>query len=162
MSVMESLFVCVRDRVAELDCSMPDSVAIMPDNFCTTASRQDLRVRAEGIALRNLLEKTEVPVESFFLTGEHIIRGQDGGLDWESSLFISSDLLSRNPNAVPAMLATLSNYLNGSFKGHPNKQISLVLVVERNSDKSCRKLTYDGGIAGLSGLAEHVRRVVHG
>ncbi|MEI9932712.1 MAG: hypothetical protein WDM89_19800 [Rhizomicrobium sp.] len=133
----------------------------MPDNFCTTTSRENLLARAEGLALRHRLEDTDSQLDSFFRVGERTIPANDSTHTWEASFFVPAEISARNPRAIPILLNTIASYLN-DLKGSTNRQISLILVVERGSDGTCRKLTYRGGIAGLSGLAAQVEAVAQG
>ncbi len=159
MSVTESLYVPVRYRAAELGCSIPEGIAILPDNFCEARSRLDLLVRGESVTLRNLFEGVSTQLESFFPLGEHVTFGHDNGLAWEASLFVPADLAAGNPDAVAKAMTLISVYLEDFFKGHPERRIRLTVVVEQKHQADCRKLTYEGGVSDVSALTAHVLEV---
>ena len=159
MSIVETLYAPVADRACELGCQMPEGIAILPENFCSAASRQALLVRAETTPLRFLFEDRSFPLESFFRAGEHTTFGHDSGISWEVSLFVPSAFVERRPDAVPAALQLISNHLVEFFKGHAGRKVTLSFVVERKSDRMCRKLTYEGDAAGIVALAHHVHEV---
>ena len=159
MSIVETLYVRVSDRAMELGCSMPEGIAILPENFCSATSRQAFLVRAETTPLRSLFEDRALPLESFFRAGEHTTFGHDNGICWEASLFVPSAFVEGRPDAVPTALLLISNHLVEFFKGHAGRKVALAFVVERKSDGMCRKLTYEGDAAGIVALADHVREV---
>jgi hypothetical protein len=156
MSVTESLYVPVRYRAAELGCTMPAGIAILPDNFCEAKSRLELLVRGESVTLRNVFESASAPLESFFPLGEHVTFGHDNGLAWEASLFVSADLIADDPGAVAKAMTLISAYLADFFKGHPERRIRLVVVVEQKHQADCRRLTYEGDAFGVSALTANV------
>ncbi|HTT98971.1 MAG TPA: hypothetical protein VMF58_13040, partial [Rhizomicrobium sp.] len=141
MSVVETLYAPVRHRAIELGCAMPDGIAVLPENFCESQSRLSLLVQADSIALRNLFEDGGAPLQSFFPLGEHTTSGHGNGLAWTVSLFVPATVTARDPDAVARTISRISAHLADIFKGHPEKRIALVIVVEQN-DASCRKLTY--------------------
>lgn len=158
MSIVESLYVPVRHRAAELGCAMPDGIAVLPENFCEAASRLSLSVRAESVTLRNLFEDAGMPLESFFPLGEHTAFGHDHGLAWEASLFVPANLIAHDPDAVTRTMERISAYLADFFKGHPEKRIALVVVAEQDH-AGCRKLTYEGGVRDIATLTERILEV---
>lgn len=137
---------------------MPEGIAVLPENFCEAQSRLSLVVQAEGVALRNLFEDDGIPLESFFPLGEHATSGHDSGLAWKASLFVPASVTVRDPDAVARTVTRISAHLADSFKGHPEKRIALVIVVEQNG-AGCRKLTYEGGARDVSMLTERVLEV---
>jgi hypothetical protein len=155
VAILESEYVHVADRAAELGCAMPDGLALMPDNFHVAQSRHDLVVRAEGVALRALFERSMVPLGSFFRPGERPVFGHDGDLDWEAGLFVSA----RHGDAAATALVLISGHLEAFFLGRRRNHVGLALVVERRRDGTCRKLTYRGDAAGLAALASRARQV---
>ncbi len=156
MSITESLYVPVRYRAMELGCAMPEGIAVLPDNFCEANSRLGLSVRAEAITLRNLFENASSPLESFFPLGEHATFGHEVGLAWEACLFVPGKLVARDSSAVANAVALISAYLSDFFKGHLERQIRLIVVVERKRSADCRKLTYEGRVSGVSLLTARI------
>jgi hypothetical protein len=138
---------------------MPAGIAILPENFCEAKSRLDLLVRGESVTLRNVFESASVSLESFFPLGEHVTFGGDGGPAWDASLFVPSDLVASNSEAVAKAITLISAYLADFFKGHPERRIRLTVVVEQKHQAGCRKLTYEGESSGVSALTARVLEV---
>ena len=157
MPVTELDYVSVSGRAAELGCSLPE-IAVMPDNFAVARSHKELRVRGNSIALRSVLENANFPLGSFCSAVERAASGDENFMHWEAGLFLSASLLAREPYVVPVALSIIKAHLSEFFQSGPEKTIRLSLVVERR-DRSCRKLVYEGDIAGLRALAQSVSDV---
>lgn len=158
MSIIETGYVSVRDHGAEIGCSIPE-VAIMPDNFATARSQGELRIRREGIALRSVLEGASFPLGTFCHAAEHASFGEEDFTHWEASLFFSATVLRREPYAVGVALSIIKSHLADYFLAEPARSIRLALILEGGSDRACRRLVYEGDIAGLPSLARRVREL---
>ena len=159
MPIVETSYARVVDRACELGCPVPEGIAVLPENFCSASSRQSLLVRAEIAALRSLFEERDLALASFFRAGERTTFGHDSAVSWEASLFVPAAFVERRPDAVPTALWLISNHLAEFFKGRAGGTISLTFVVERKSDRVCRRLAYEGNPAGLMSLADRVLEV---
>ncbi len=161
MPIVESLYVPVLYRATELGCAMPESIAILPDNFCEANSRLELMVRAESVTLRNLFENASAPLENFFSLGEHIVTGHRDGLSWEACLFVPTSVVRRDSGAIANAIALISAYLMDLFKGRHDPQIKLSVVVEEKHQGDCRKLTYQGDASGVSAMTARILEVAN-
>jgi hypothetical protein len=56
-------------------------------------------------------------------------------------------------------LAIIRSHLAEYFAEQTDRSIRLSLVLECKPDNTCRKLTYEGDIAGLHGLAQSAVKV---
>jgi len=57
-------------------------------------------------------------------------------------------------------LSVLSNYITDFFKGVPGqKTVKLDIVVERNGDMSCKKISYEGDVNGLILFVDVIRQI---
>jgi hypothetical protein len=158
MSVTEMEYIRVSDRAAEIGCHVPE-IAIMPENFSSARTHNELRVRGEGVTLRSVLESANFPLGSFFPAAERAVFGHENFVAWEASLFVSASLMKREPYAVAVALSIIANHLNDYFKGHAGSKICLTLIVERKRDRTCRKITYEGDVIELRSLAERIGKV---
>lgn len=158
-SLSESDYACVADRAASLGCSMPDGWAALPENFDTAASRQELVTRGEASTVRTLFRNHDVPSGSFMPSSERTGFIHNKSFDWAALLFVSASIISNDPNLMPVALGVISNYLTDLFKGIPSKRVRLSIVVERKGNKTCKKITYEGDVAGLKTIAPALRRI---
>jgi hypothetical protein len=155
--IAELEYVSVSQHAAEIGCSMPE-IAVMPDNFPAVRSHGELRVRRDAVALRSILENANFPLGSFCAAAEHATFGEEDFMHWEASLFVSASLLKREPYVVAVALTIVRDHLTDYFAAEPGRATRFSLVVERN-DRTCRKLVYEGDIAGLRSLAQMAGRL---
>jgi len=125
MPVTEAGYLCVADR---LGLHVPNSFAVLPDNFAQAISGRDFRLGAEAPFVRALFQDCQLTLENF-------TRGDESGL---------------------AELQAVSDHLKGQS---PRRSISLSLIVERSSDRMCRKLTCEDDISGFAALAVKAARI---
>lgn len=156
-NIVEMDYVSVSERAAEIGCPVPE-IAIMPENFPAARSHRELRVRRDAIALRAILENANFPLGSFCSAAEHATFGEEDFAHWEASLFVSAGLLKREPYAPAVALSIVRDHLAGYFTGEPGRVARLSVVVEK-PDRTCRKLVYEGEIAGLRALAQSIGRI---
>jgi len=149
MTILMSEYLHVADRAAELGVRLSDDVEIMPDNFASAASREEFVVRAEAAGVRRLLQEKE-------LGGTSLDGGQAAAADgsWSVTLFASSGLVRRDPERLVFALAAISDHLAGLSGTLPRRKIDLNLIVERGSDRSCKRLTYEGDVSSLGPLVD--------
>lgn len=152
-SITELDFVTVSEHAAKIGCAVPE-IAIMPENFAAARSHRELRVRSEAVALRSVLERASFPLGSFSQGAEHATFGEENFTHWESCLFVSATLLRREPYVVAVALGIIRDHLTDYFENEPGRIARLALIVERKSDRACRKLVYEGDVAGLRALAQ--------
>lgn len=151
-------YVRVADRASELGCPIPTGIAILPENFTTAATRQDLLFGSEAATIRKLLKNNDLPLNDLLAAPERVASIHNKHFDWAPLLFISAALLTNNAHAVSVALGVIANYATDFFKGLPGNKVKLNLVIEKR-DGSCKKLTYEGNAAGLASLPEIIRRV---
>ena len=149
--IAEHEHISVSQHAAQIGCPVPE-IAVMPENFSAARSHRDLRVRRDALALRSILERANFPLGSFCAAAERASFGEEDFMHWEASLFVSASLLRREPYVVAVALSIVRDHLTGYFNAEPERIARFSLVVEKQ-DGSCRKLVYEGDIAGLRTLA---------
>ena len=77
------------------------------------------------------------------------------------TIFISSMVLSNNPHIVTLALNVIGNYLSQFFHGteSKNRQVVLDILMETDPMRSCKKISYRGGVDGLSQVVEIVEKL---
>jgi hypothetical protein len=151
----------VDQRVAELGCLYPDGIAILPENFDTASDRSELLHRTSATTLRKALRATSIPVSDLIPASERIPYITYKNFEWVApTLFISAVVISQNSAAVTVALGVLSNLITEYFKGIPDKKTAkLNVIVEKRIDRTCKKISYDGDIAGIISLADVIKRI---
>ena len=158
MPVTETGYLCVADRVAELGLHVPNGFAILPDNFAQAISGRDFRLRAEAAAVRAVFQDCQLPLENF-TRGDELWPAERADDSWKVTLFAPAGAMKREASALGGALQAISDHLKALPAKSPRRSISLSLVVERGSDRMCRKLTCEDDISGLASLAVKATRI---
>jgi hypothetical protein len=159
MTITVTDYVSVADRIAELGCVVPSGIAVLPDNFAKAATRKDLLFGSEASTLRKLFKNNNFPINDLLPAGERVGAIHNKHFEWAPLLFISVGLISNDPNAITVALGIIANYATDFFKGMGSKKVKLSVVVEKKKDRTCKMISYEGDISGLSTLADAIRRI---
>jgi hypothetical protein len=160
MNVRTSDYPNVATRAAELDCSVPTAIALLPVNFLTARTRDELADDEYAPEVRDAWRQSGLE-ETPFLDrgGRFVIRVEESLSETvRLSLFVSSLLLTQNPHAVNLALGVIANKVTEILKNQaaPPK-VALTVIVERVKDIEYTKVEYSGDVAGLTGVAEVVK-----
>jgi len=161
MSISIDEYVNVEDRALALDCDIPTSLALLPRNFSTAKSKNELAYESSAATVRTLFRQNQLPETKLEKEGDRFNRIVEQGNDWIApTIFIAASLLSQDPNFASLAINIISNYLTDWFKGIPGrKNVKLDVVVERQARKTYVKISYDGDVEGMSEIPEIVKKV---
>lgn len=159
MSVAINDYARIVDRSAELACQFPDGIGILPVNFGSVATRQELLFTSEAATVRTLLRNNDIPVGNFLPIGERLGAIHNKHFDWAPVIFVSASLMSNNPALVSVALGIIANYATDFFRGLPDQKVKFRVVVEKKKDRSCKEIVYEGNAAGLKELPEIIRSI---
>jgi hypothetical protein len=136
-------------------------LALLPRNFETAKSRDELIHDASGLSLRAAWRSENVAETRLEPDGEIWPAGQHDAAEWIGPIiFVSGSLLSENPNAINVALGVLANYLTDFFRGPPRaqRQAQLSVVVETEAGET-RRIDYKGPADGISELPDVVKEL---
>lgn len=162
MNIQQEAFVDVVERAQDLGCRVPTGLAILPRNFESAASKDELLHESEAPTVRILWRRDgveETPIEA---EGERFPQISEKSFEeWVGpTIFVSGTLMSQNPAIVSIALGVISNYLTDWFRGMPTgrrkAKLDIVLQVGKGQYK---KLHYEGPVEGLEDLAAVAREV---
>lgn len=154
-------YVDVQKRAQELGCRVPSGLALIPANFETAATKQELAHDLHGLTVRTLWREAGLEESRLEEPGEHWPSAQRDALEWLGpTIFVSASLVSENPTAVSIALSVVANYVTDFFKGVPpvQRRASLDVVVE-DPPGSYRRVRYRGPPEGLQEAAQVVREL---
>lgn len=159
MTVAVSEYVSVAERAGTLNCNVPEGFAVLPANFESAETRDQLIFDAQAGTLRTLLRNEGLQITDLIpaIEGRRSVHNKSS--DWAAVLFVSASMLSADPTAVSVAIGILSNYLTTYFQGRSTKDVKLELVIEKQEGRTCKKLTYEGPIEGLSSIEEAIKRL---
>jgi len=162
MNVQEEGFVDVVQRARDLGCRVPTGLALLPRNFESAGSKDELLHESEAPTVRILWRRAglvETPIEP---EGERFPQISEKSFDeWVApTIFVSGALMSQNPAVLSVALGVISNYLTECLKGIPmrSREAKLDVVVQVGKGQY-RRLHYKGPVEGLQELPAIAREV---
>lgn len=156
-------YINVHQRAVDLGCVVPQSIALLPINFDSAQARTDFLQPSEAATVRTLFRNNNLPIEELLPVSEHAPYIQNNSFEWIApTLFISSALMTQNQVAVEVALHVLASYIKDFFKGITGtKTVKLTIVVEKKGDRSCKKIDYEGDVAGMDTLPEIIKHIAN-
>lgn len=154
MKIIESEYVDVVERAKSLGCEVPTGVTILPNNFETAPSRDELVFADTAIEIRKLWRSKKINQGSIEKDGETYASLDLKSLDWIGpTILFTAAFISQDPTSVSIAINVFSNYLTDWLKGRPgNGKVRLEIVVEQTKAKKYKRFTYEGPIEGLESL----------
>lgn len=152
----------VKERINLLGLQMPSSIALLPRNFDTADSKDDLLHEGEAPTVRVLFRKAQIVETPIELPGEVIPKIAEHDFhDWIAPILLYSySALTQNSALLNISLGVISNYLTDLFKGlSSNRGVRLDIVVEKKNG-SYKKVHYEGPLEGLATVEDVVYRVI--
>jgi hypothetical protein len=153
----------MRAKLEELACAYPISgIVLMPVNFETASSAEELLQASEASTVRKLLKEAGVPIYDIFRPDRRPMYIKNKSAGWAAPiLFVSAAFYSQNPAAVALALNIIGNYATEFLTGtrRQRDQAKLDIVVETKGTASFRKIAYSGPTDGIKELDAVIRRV---
>ena len=150
----------VKERALELGCNVPTGLAILPRNFETAKSKDDLVYQADVATIRKLWRDAEVEETKIEKEGDEFpyIIEQSFECSWVGpTIFLGVQL---SPYLVTVALNVISNYLTDFLKGLPkskqNVQLHVVKQSARGEGRDYTEIDYTGPPDGIKELYETI------
>ena len=154
-------YVDIKKRAGELGCNIPLSLALLPRNFETAKSKDELVHESTTSTIRILWRQNDIVETKLEKEGEKLLYAQEKAFEWIApTIFISAALLGQNPHIISVALGVISNYLTEWFRGIPrdNRKVKLRVITDTKSGHY-KKVEYEGTPDGLKELPEIIREV---
>ena len=151
----------VRERLRELGCHEPHGFTILPWNFEDEDSIDEFIHLAEAATVKTLLRSANLPYDDIVDRDKRPSYLHMRSYDWIGpTIFVPAVLISENSAFVSVALSVIANYLTDLFKGmRKTSNVRLNIVVEESSEKSCKKISYEGPVEGLQSLVDAVEKI---
>ncbi len=117
MTILVSEYLHVADRAAELGVRLSDDVEIMPDNFASAASRDELVLHSETRMSAGCSGKRTWAAR-LSTAGTRRMPTTPGG-DWSVTLFAPCGAVRRDPERLVFALAAISDHLASVLENLP-------------------------------------------
>ena len=153
-------YIQVFEKLDELGCSYSEGIVILPVDFEAATSTTDLRQLSEASTIKKLFRSNSIPYSEIRKENEKPAYIQNNAFEWVGpTLFVSTSLLSTNPDIVSVSLGVIANYLTDFFKGFPGeKKVKLEMVVEAPSG-TCKRISCEGNADELAKLGDLVEKM---
>lgn len=152
-------FIDVKNKCKKLGCNLPTNLTILPRNFVSAESKDQLLNEGTATTVKVLLRNAGIKETPLEKTGEKINGIVEEGFDWIGpTLFLSSALLMQNQLLIDLALGVIANYLTDFFKGIPDekKNVKLNVVIETKTGNH-KEVKYEGPVEGLKEVPKVVR-----
>ena len=160
-----SEYVDVESRASELNCRTPTGLAVLPRNFWSAESKEELRYDDSAPTVRVLLRRAGVAETHINSDGERIPYLQQNGFEWIGPIvFIGGSVFTHDPHLIAISLNLISAYVWDFLKGVPgsHKTAKLNLVIPLSNSSKYGMVSYAGPPEGLKDLPKIIREVRDG
>ena len=156
MVIQVTNYVNVKDRALELACNIPTGIALLPINFDSAKSNQDLIYESSASTVRALLREAGIKETKIENEGDKFLVKQEKSFDWIGpTLFIGASIVSNNPDLISITEGIISNYLTDYFKGfYGHRKVKLDIIIEKKKDREYKRVKYEGDGSDLPHLSE--------
>jgi hypothetical protein len=149
----------VNERLSTLGCNSTSDFAILPLNFENVTNIDEFRHASEAATVRTLFRNGSIPLTEIIPSDKKPAYVQNNAFEWLApTLFVSSALISSNPNLIAIALGVIANYATDFFKGFTGKpEVKIEIVVEKTKTRTCKKISYQGTPEGLANLSDVIK-----
>jgi len=154
-------YVNVKEKAQKLNLNIPSQIALLPRNFKTAGSKEELIHASTTPAVRKLWIQNDIQETPIEKSGERIPYSAEEAFEWIApTIFLSSLLWSQNPHLVDIALNVISDYLTDWFRGilYNERKVKLSVVVETRSG-DYKEVKYEGPPDGLNKLPEILKGI---
>ena len=161
MSFTVTEYCDVASKAKEFELNIPSELAILPRNFDSAKSKNELYHESSTTTFRTLFRQHNIIETKLEKEQEKFPSIQENEFAFLAPvIFVSSLALTQNPHALSAAINIISNYATDFFKGIPGrKKIKLDVVVEEQGKKRYKKIHYEGNPEGLKDINDIVGKV---
>ncbi|HEY6349660.1 MAG TPA: hypothetical protein VI636_09645 [Candidatus Angelobacter sp.] len=158
MTTAVSDYIDVGKKMADLGCRHPERMALLPINFESATSIDQLLQASETATIKKLLLAQAIPLDDIVAPSQRPPYVKNKSHGWVAPiLFISASIYSQNQMLISVALNVLGNYATDFFRGdHGTHNVKLNVVIEKKN-RAYKKIAYDGPVEGLKELPKIIR-----
>lgn len=161
MPTQVSNYIDVDAQATKLGCNAPSGITLLPVNFETAKSREELLYAGTVPTIRKLLRQNGIEETRIEKPQDKFPYTEHNAFEWAGPLvFVGNSIIASSPYLIDLCIGVISNYVTDFFKGIPGKKkVKLDVVVEKSKQKEFKLIHYEDGPEGLSELPRIVREV---
>lgn len=155
-------FPSVAARSVALGFDPPTSIALLPRNFVSATSAQELLDESSAATIHQLFRQAGVPEDRFDTAEAPFPSVAEHSVDWIAPIiFIGAAYASENSSMVNVALGVVANYVYELFGSLPGRRrVRLDVVVERDGSRTSKRVSYEGSAEGVQQLIPAVERAL--
>lgn len=160
MKIERYKYLNVEERAKELGVNVPTGIALLPRNFESALSKDELIHESDAPTVRILFRKEGIEETPLEVEGEKYPYLSEKSFEWAGPIiFVSWALYSQNPRIVDVALGVFANYLTDFFRGVQDGGIARFDIVRETSKGRYERYHYEGPPSGISEFAKVVHEV---
>lgn len=138
MMITTSPFVDVEARASELGCNVPEGIAILPRNFASAETREELLHEDSTVTVRTLWRTGGITESRLELEGERYPYIHENAADWVGPLlFIGTNVLISSPETAQKAVEIILDYVKEQLgMNKENRVVKFDIVRESKSKKT--------------------------
>ena len=137
-------YINVKAQLSKLGCHEPSGLAILPSNFESANSIDELLQPMESATVKKLLILNELPYTDILERNNRPKYVTEKSIDLIlPTIFISAALLSENPAAVSLALNIIANYATEFFRGMKGERKVKIDFVTETPEGCYKKLSIE-------------------
>lgn len=151
MSIQLTDHPSVFEQANKFSLNAPSGIALLPRNYFDAGEFEELINESATQTVRALFRNLGIDEGQLDNPERRIPSIQENDFSLIlPTLFVSALVASENEHLVALAISVITDYAKDFFKGIPGKrEVKLSVVVEKEGDKSSKKLTYCGPPDGL-------------
>lgn len=163
MGVKIEEYVDIPKHAKKFGFKQPVKIAILPQNFESAKSSDELYYESETATVRKLWKEAKLQEERLEREEDHFPYIRKRTFEWLGpTIFIGSMLLANEPNTISLALNVISNYLTDFFRGSFQKpKIKFAIIVEKTNERKYQKINYEGDIKGIESLFDQIKKIAN-
>lgn len=153
-------YVNVEEKAKELGCNVPTYMALLPRNYESANSKDELLHEVYVPVLKKLLISNDIQLTPLEKPGEKFPKIAEHSAEWIGPvIFISAAAISQDPTIVSLTLSIVANYLTDLFKGRTGNNIAKFNIIIPDGEGNYKNVDYEWPVEGIEELKEVVREL---
>ena len=150
-------YIDVGQKAKELGCNVPNKMCILPRNFVSVTSKDELLHEENTDTVTKVLKQGGIEISPLENENEKFAQISEHDMIFAGPiLFFAAQWCLEHPEIVLQTISTITGFLSKSLKGLSGGTVKLSVVTKNKSGKF-RQVKYKGPVEGLKDLPDIVK-----
>lgn len=159
MTINQSDYVNVVDRLQKLGLGSPSRMAFLPVYFESAESVDDCKQLADAATIKKVLQAANFPLDDVFEKNQRPPLVQNNSSEFVLPVIFFT--YSAYNGDIGLLYETAKSILSYIKKAHPDplneNTVKMSYVIESNNEGICKKFEYSGPVDGITQLPDFVK-----